>query len=277
MPKVKLVITDLDGSLLNSESMISENDQETLRSLGHDDVIRVIATGRNLYSTEMVLKKNPEIDFAIISTGLGIIDFHNHELIKSHHLEQTEVKYLVEFLLAENVDFMVHDILPDNHFVACHDANNCHPDFFLRWSWYKDFASNLDLNLNKLKKASQMIAFFPHNTSRIAEIRRKLPGFHVIRTTSPINGHYDWMEIFPKNVSKGHALLWICDRLNIDISNTLCLGNDYNDLDMLRVAGRSFVTENAPDDIKQEFPVTVSNDEDPLTEIIRSINGKQEN
>ena len=274
MPERKLLITDLDGSLLNSDSQISAADQQTLTRLGSQNTIRVIATGRNHYSAETVLKQNKDIDYAIISTGIGIIDYKKQEFIKSHYLPQKAVIFLVKFLLKEKVDFMVHNVLPDNHYISCYDAGTGHPDFNLRWKWYRDFASNIDLS--KLTDASQLIAFFPHNTPRIAQIRKLLPDFHVIRTTSPINSHYDWMEVFPKDVSKGHALKWLCERLDIDISRTVCLGNDYNDLDMLRLAARSFVTMNAPDDLKAEFPVTVSNNDDPLTEIIRRLDKEQD-
>jgi len=267
--RLDLVIMDLDGSLLNSRSIISEKDQNTLKKLGNKGVIRAIATGRNYYSAQQVIKNNPEIDYAIISTGLGIIDFHSGEYLAEYYLEKEEVVFLTELLLKEKVDFMIHNILPDNHYVTCHDAGTGHPDFQLRWGWYREFASNLNNDLTRLQAASQFVVFFPHNTPRINQLRQQLPQFKIIRTTSPITGHYDWMEIFPCNVSKGHALQWLCGRHYIDLRNTLCLGNDYNDLDMLRLAGKSYVTENAPEDIKNEFLITVSNDQDPLTEIMR--------
>lgn len=269
MNRLDLVIMDLDGSLLNSRSIISEKDQNTLKKLGNKGVIRAIATGRNYYSAQQVIKNNPEIDYAIISTGLGIIDFHSGEYLAEYYLEKEEVVFLTELLLKEKVDFMIHNILPDNHYVTCHDAGTGHPDFQLRWGWYREFASNLNNDLTRLQAASQFVVFFPHNTPRINQLRQQLPQFKIIRTTSPITGHYDWMEIFPCNVSKGHALQWLCGRHYIDLRNTLCLGNDYNDLDMLRLAGKSYVTENAPEDIKNEFLITVSNDQDPLTEIMR--------
>jgi len=277
LKKLDLVIMDLDGSLLNSQSMISEKDQNTLKKLGDKGVIRAIATGRNYYSAQLVLKNNPEIDYAIISTGLGIIDYHTGEHLLESFLERKDVIYLTKLLLKEKVDFMIHNILPDNHYVTCHDAKAGHPDFQLRWGWYREFACDLDRNLDQLQNASQFVVFFPPNTPRIPQLRHDLPQFKIIRTTSPITGHYDWMEIFPCNVSKGHALQWLCDRHDININNTLCLGNDYNDLDMLRLAGKSYVTENAPEEIKKEFLVTVSNNRDPLTKIVRDYDIWQEN
>ncbi|MCF7911237.1 MAG: Cof-type HAD-IIB family hydrolase [Candidatus Cloacimonetes bacterium] len=277
MGSMKLVVMDLDGSLLNFQSMISEQDHNTLAELGRAGVVRAIATGRNLYSTRQVLSSTTGIDYAIISTGLGIIDFRTNEFLREHYLEKSEVVFLTKFLLAEKVDFMIHNVLPDNHFVTCFDAGTGHPDFLIRWGWYHRFATNLPQDLHELGRASQFLVFLPQNSPRIAQIRQILPEFKVIRTTSPISYKYDWMEIFPKNVSKGNALKWLCNRHNINIQDTLCLGNDYNDIDMLRVAGKSFVTENAPVDLKKEFQVTVSHNNSPLTEIVREYNVRQEN
>ncbi|MCF7919602.1 MAG: Cof-type HAD-IIB family hydrolase [Candidatus Cloacimonetes bacterium] len=277
MRRLELLITDLDGSLLNSESKVSPRDQQILTEMGNKDIVRAIATGRNAYSAEQVLKRNPDLDYVIISTGLGIMDYQKNQFLKTYSLRKDEVQFLTQFLLQEEVDFMIHNILPDNHYVKCHDAGTGHPDFQLRWGWYRNFASKLNPDLKLLEEASQFLAFFPHQTHRIAEIRQQLPQFQVVRTTSPITGHYDWMEIFPGNVSKGYALEWLCQRLNIDIRNTLCLGNDYNDLDMLRIAGKSYVTENAPDDLKKEFPVTCDHNDSPLTDIVRRYNEELEN
>lgn len=268
MAKLKLIVTDLDGSLLNSESKISEQDQKTLHMLGDKGVIRVVATGRNLFSTHKVIGDNPDIDFAIVSTGLGILDYQSRTFLKTQQLTKQEVQHIAALLISKKIDFMLHNILPDNHHVICYDARTGHPDFHLRWDWYKEFATDF-YDIESLQEAAQFIGFLPHNSPQINEMRMLLPDFHIVRTTSPITHRYDWMEIFPKNVSKGDALLWLCQRLNIDIADTLCLGNDYNDLDMLYAAGKSYVTQNAPAEIKEDFAVTASNNESPLTNIVR--------
>lgn len=265
---------DLDGSLLNSNSKISSADQSTLQELGKRGVIRVIATGRNLFSAERVLGDSNEFDYLVISTGLGILDYQSRRFLKEEHLSQREVEFLIDFMLEERVDFMIHNVLPDNHYVLCHDAATGHPDFRVRRQWYKDFATDFKLS-EPVQSASQFIGFFPHCSPRINELRQILNNFNIVRTTSPITYKHDWMEIFPKNVSKGHALSWLCKDLNINLKNTLCLGNDYNDLDMLKIAGKSYVTLNAPTDLKREFNVTVSNNDSPLTEIVREYEEEQ--
>ena len=57
--------------------------------------------------------------------------------------------------------------------------------------------------------------------------------------------------------------------LNIDISDTIAIGNDYNDLELLKVAGKSYVVENAPETIKSLYKVVSSNENDGFSEAIR--------
>ena len=73
------------------------------------------------------------------------------------------------------------------------------------------------------------------------------------------------MEIFPKTVSKGHGVDWLCKKLKINKSKTISIGNDYNDIDMLEYTAEKYVVSNAPEDLKEKFPVCKSNQESGFT------------
>lgn len=94
------------------------------------------------------------------------------------------------------------------------------------------------------------------------------PGLHVIRTTSPMDHVSTWIEVFPKSVSKGHALENICSRHGIAPEQTMSIGNDYNDLDMLNFTGKSFVMGNAPKALKEKFPVIKPNHSNGVSQLV---------
>ena len=73
----QIVITDLDGTLLNNRQEVSFEDMKSLYWLGENNVIRVIATGRNFFSLSKVLKSNFPIDYLVFSSGAGIYDWKN--------------------------------------------------------------------------------------------------------------------------------------------------------------------------------------------------------
>jgi len=263
--KLKIVITDLDGTLLNNNREVSLMDMKSLYWLGENNVIRVIATGRNFFSTTKALKDNFPIDYLIFSSGAGIFDWKRKTLIHSQFLPVDEVKQISEILINHDIDFMIHEMVPENHKFVFHRTEKKNPDFERRINLYKDFAEKLNPETEKFDHASQILAVFPNNISLFDEIKTKFNDIKIIRTTSPLDGDSIWMEIFPETVSKGHGIDWLCRKLKINQSETISVGNDYNDIDMLEYTAEKYVVSNAPNDLKERFPVCNSNQQNGFT------------
>jgi hydroxymethylpyrimidine pyrophosphatase-like HAD family hydrolase len=96
-----------------------------------------------------------------------------------------------------------------------------------------------------------------------------LAGYSVIRATSPIDGDSLWLEVFPAGVSKSPACAALARDAGIAPRDVLAIGNDYNDQDVLRWAGTSFVTGNAPDELRAEFPVVAANDHGGVAQAVK--------
>ena len=69
-----LFITDLDGTLLRSDRTFAAADLAGLRRLGELSVIRVVATGRSMFSFERIRPAGLPIDYVIFSSGAGIAE-----------------------------------------------------------------------------------------------------------------------------------------------------------------------------------------------------------
>ena len=98
----------------------------------------------------------------------------------------------------------------------------------------------------------------------------------MVRTTSPLDGESVWIEIFPNHVSKGTTAAWLAERLGIEPYDTAAVGNDYNDLDLLGWAHRSYVVENAPEDLSPGSMAVASNDESGVAMAVEHWLGMQE-
>ena len=261
----EIVITDFDGTLINNNREVSLADMKSLYCLGEKNIIRVIATGRNFFSISKAIKDNFPIDYLIFSSGAGIYDWKKKVLMHSQFLPDIEVKQISKILINNNVDFMIHEIIPENHKFVFYRSFNHNPDFERRILVYKEFAIELDLSAESYKHACQILAVFPNNINLFDEIQQKFNDIKIIRTTSPLDGDSIWMEIFPETVSKGHAVDWLCKKLNINQAKTISIGNDYNDIDMLEYTAEKYVVSNAPNDLKERFPVCKSNQESGFT------------
>ena len=59
-----------------------------------------------------------------------------------------------------------------------------------------------------------------------------------------------YIEINGSGINKGFAVKWLCNYLNIDIKDTMAIGDNYNDYTMIKEAGLGVVVNNAMDDVK---------------------------
>jgi len=258
--KVKIVFTDLDRTLLRDDGTFSEPTLQTLQELQDRKIIVVIATGRNIFSAHRVLPNNLPIDYLMFSSGCGIIEWKGGNIIYENHLERLEIERVSHLFTAHRIDFMLHHPIPENH-LFCYSRFNPHnEDFERRIDLYKDFAAELQ----KLPdNASQFVAVLPPRGNVVFEqVKRRIDFLKVIRATSPLDHRSIWLEVFPNNVSKGHSAQWLCARLGIERQNTLGIGNDFNDLDLLEYTAQSCVVANAPQEMQAMYQTVPANQED---------------
>ena len=267
----RMVITDLDGTLIRSDRTFSAANLATFDELGQRRITRVIATGRSLFSARQVLPLAFPLDYLIFSSGAGIMAWPAQKVLQCYHFAPPEIAVIAEFLMQQQIDFMLHQPIPENHRFWYHQTACAHPDFLRRWEWYREFAAPLATAHFPPTQATQFVAILPGHQAaeRFAAIKTHLPTFSVIRSTSPFDGASLWIEIFPAAVSKARAGAWLARRHQIDAAATLGLGNDYNDVDLLAWAGTAFVVNNAPADLKAIYPAVTAYDQDGFSDAVK--------
>ncbi|HEB29661.1 MAG TPA: HAD family phosphatase [Spirochaetes bacterium] len=265
-----IVVTDLDGTLLQTQRKVSTADLNTLELLKTRKIKRVIATGRSLFSARKVLHVGFPIDYLVFSSGAGVIEWPTKRLLNKHALGRKEVKTTVDALMDLCMDFMIHRPIPLNHHFVYYSTGRQNPDFFKRCEIYSNFAVREDFSAYRFSEACQVLAVAPFEKGRRAfsHLTNILHNLKVIRTTSPIDGRSIWIEVFPKEVSKASAVEWIGMREGISPEQVLAVGNDYNDLDLLNWAHSGFLVENAPEELKKQFETVSSNNDSGFTEAV---------
>jgi hypothetical protein len=265
-----LFISDLDGTLLRSDRTFSETDLGSLQRLGQRGVVRVVATGRSIFSFNKVATAGLPVDYVVFSTGAGVAEHPGGRIVRSASLEAGEVRQAVAVLRSLQLDFMVQRPIPDTHIFGYSAATPANLDFETRISLYRPFAFPLDDNIDCFGPATQLVAIVPpaQAPAALAAVRQKLTALTVIQTTSPLDGRSTWIELFPSGISKGLTAEWLAGELGIPRTRTLSVGNDFNDLDLLEWAQTRFVTANAPAELKERFPAVASNNQGGVTEAI---------
>jgi hydroxymethylpyrimidine pyrophosphatase-like HAD family hydrolase len=258
-----LFVTDLDGTLLRSDRTFAAADLAALRRLGECGVVRVLATGRSLFSFDKVRIPDLPLDYLVFSTGAGLAELPSGRIVRAESLDPAEVRRAGEVLRALGLDFMVQRPIPDTHAFGFHRSGRPNPDFERRIALYAHFAFPLDGDAAGFGPATQLVAIVPPEGSpeALPEVRRRLPELTVIRSTSPLDHRSTWIEVFPASVSKSRTTGWLAARLGIPQARTVSVGNDYNDLDLLDWSAERFVTANAPADLRKRYTVVASHDE----------------
>jgi len=253
--KSGMVVTDLDGTLLHTGGTINRSDRITLEKLGNNHILRVIATGRSLFSARRALEDDLPIDYLIFSSGAGITEWHSKNIIEKHNMTKAEVELAAVLLLQRGIDFMIHEPIPNNHSFTYYGNGKDNPDFIRRIDYYREFAIEGNTASPAFKEACQLVAIEPYNSDNSVYqlLKQGLHQLKVIRTTSPMDGKSTWIELFPRSVSKSRAAEYLSLLHTIRFDTILAVGNDYNDIDLLSWAPASYVVDTAPDELKASF------------------------
>lgn len=262
---LKLVATDLDGTFLRNDKSISKENLDTLHTLGERGILRVAATGRNLQKTREVIAGHIPFDYFVFSSGAGVYDCRKEELLFYRNIDKEMVRQIAAFLIEKDLNFHLFKAVPDNH-QCWYYRGSVYCTEFEAYSGYNSNHSEPLPDGEPLDvEACQFLVLFPNNYELFSRLKKELqslfPEVKVLRASSPLETGYIWMEIFHPAVSKGNGVKFLCDTLQIDHEHTLGIGNDFNDLDLLEFTRYSYLVENSPQELKDRFLITRSNEE----------------
>jgi Cof subfamily protein (haloacid dehalogenase superfamily) len=265
--KKKIIFTDLDGTLFQSDSTISKINYNTLVKLGEMGVIRVIVTGRSFYSAKEVLPLDFPIDYLVFSSGAGVVHHRTGKILAKKEIQAEDVQKAISYFHDIDVDFMIHEPIPENHIFDYVKSSKPCADARRRIKVYEKFAKPLQGQYEG--SATQLLAIADGSRAHLVEhAEDNLPNLSIIRATSPLDHKSIWIEIFPKGIDKGYACRKVIKKLGYREEQVLVIGNDFNDLAMLEAFEDSYVVANAHQDLKDRFNTVASNDDDGFTEMV---------
>jgi len=269
MGKIQLIATDLDGTFLNNDKSISENNLSALKLLGRQGIIRVAATGRNLRKVKEVISRDVPFDYVVFSSGAGVITWEDQKLLFKQNIPAQQASEITRFLVTKQVNFNAFRAVPENHYFWFHQGGGHCEEYERYFSFHNSLADPLPLDRNHEESLCQFLVILPNNPDLFFELKEEIesgfPEIGVIRSTSPLGTDFIWMEIFNRKVSKGNAISFLCNRLSIPQDQTLGIGNDYNDVHLLNFTHHSFMVENAMDELKKKYQAAPSNEENAFS------------
>ena len=262
----KIVVCDLDETLIRLDRTISDEDKAAVRALKKAGVKFVPATGRGYGSVDGTLKELGLYDEAgeyVISYNGGTITEN-----KGHHLLHFEG---IPFALAEelyrrglNYDVCVHVYTKDMVY-AYHFVQEEIDYLAGRMEVREVFDKNLDF-----LKGQEIVKCLYMNTdySYLQRIARELEDI-----TGGIDVSYSanrYIEFNRRGVNKGEGLRRLASFLGVDMADTIAIGDNYNDLPMIQAAGLGVGVRNTVEAMKKDCDYVTQGtcDENAVSEVI---------
>ena len=246
--EVKLVLFDMDGTLLNSKKELPKEFNDIAKKMINQGIKIAIASGRQ-YQTLIEQFSEFKDDFIFISDN-GTICYYHDQCILSDQLTKEEVLHSRQ-KLSDSKASMIYCGIKSAY------TENSNQEFInIANIYYKNFQVVKSIN-NIDDKICKLAIYHEENASKLLDLYK---GFS--NTLTPVHSAKNWLDISHSNISKGSALIEIQKMFNISYYQTMAFGDYLNDLEMLKNSYYSFAMENAVDEIKRVSNFnTLSNDE----------------
>lgn len=255
---IKLIVLDLDGTLLKSKWKIHPDNVAMIKRVYQEkpDVRVVIATGRAPISTIPHAKAcliNEKAGHIICYNGGSIIDIINdkQEVLFEKPLASDQVKRILDFAKANKLSLWGYST--DNQ-TACINRRS------LKVLFVEHFNK---LKVKKIKinevPALYKILLFCKNKKQVPEMLTKLADNKDLELAT---SSHSVIEVNPLGINKAHAVQFLAKKWNIAPEEILACGDGMNDYKLLEWVKYGIAMDNAPDELKKiAYGITAKNTE----------------
>lgn|GEM_PF-59540 len=239
---IKLVVSDVDGTLIDCDDNLSPAIDELAEILQENDIKFTLASGRTPPMMNEFTRRL-HITLPIIVCN-GSAAYHQGEYIWKDFLNPMEMLAAISF--ADSLDMAIIISDGDKEVAYRHNAYiQRQIDLFGKWSevYHPSLEEYPSIRIQKL------LIIDPNHPGRIDSVIRKLDvtqgTFNIVRYDSR------GIEIMPNGGSKGNAIRRLAKYLGVDMQDILAVGNEINDVDMLEAAGIGVAVANAAEGLKE--------------------------
>ena len=259
---VKSVFSDIDGTFLTPDSKVSPATAAAVKKLLAKDIPLVLVSAR-MPEAIYPLTEEIGIRIPIISYSGALALTAEGEELSSVTMAASDTMRLLDVLASDYQEAVV------NYYAGHH--------------WYVKDVSNERVQTEvRITSAQPQAADFaerlvagevPHKILLMAEpelceraeaeLSARFPMFHVVRSAAFL------LEIMDVSVSKASGIAVMLKHFGLTAKEALSFGDNYNDIEMLKLTGRSVAMGNAPDAIKKlATDITAANAEDGLAKFL---------
>jgi len=287
----KLLVLDMDGTLLNNNKQISQINKNAIRNAVKAGVKVAICTGRLLEGIEIYLKELNFItndNYSITSSGSLIQNNTQTQICNCNNLSLKDLNYINA--LCEDLN-ITYNIFSKSSILSPKESV---------FNYVDSKANNVPLkivNINDISESTMMTKFtlINEDSSIDEELKELFPSIHYDSSKFISNPNFNkylfsdasylpkeflqkytvlkttpfTLEVLKKSSNKGEGVRILSEKLGIKREEIICIGDSGNDKHMIKYAGLGVAMGNAFDEIKETADyITLTNEEDGVAHVI---------
>lgn len=260
----EILVLDIDGTLTNSEKLITEKTKEALFALQERGHKVVLASGRptpGIMPIAEQIRLKEYGGYILAYNGAKVMNCQTGEVIYQKTLPEESIKEIydaaVEFktgLLSYDKEGIITPVQPDEYIHKEAKINH------LPIKKVDNFVEYIDYPVNKCLLTADGL----YLAEVEVELKKRFRGKLNIYRSEPF-----FLEIMPQNIDKAYSLGKLLETLGMTKDQMICCGDGYNDLSMIQYAGMGVAMANANEQVKEAADfITLSNDEDGVAHVI---------
>ena len=257
--KYKIIVLDVDGTLLNSDRIITDRMRVALIKVQQMGIRIVLATGRPTYGV-MPLAKELELDkndgYILPYNGGQIISAQTGDILFEKRINTKSLPYLERKAIKNNFSILTYG----EDTIYTNDITNEH------------IIREAELNSMRLREVdsfAEAITFSPYKCMLVSDDEQalvSLEGHWKRRLAGEVDvfrSEKFFLEVVPPFIDKANTLSLLLEKLNVNPEHVVAIGDGVRDVAMIQVAGLGIAMGNAQDSVKACADyVTLTNDED---------------
>ncbi|MEG0289649.1 MAG: Cof-type HAD-IIB family hydrolase [Carnobacterium sp.] len=280
---IKLIASDMDGTLLNGRMVISETNAKAILEAQKQGIRFMVATGRG-YTEAKPLLEEVGISCPLITLNGAQVYDEKGEVIENIGIEKDTVRTILKKTRDLNLYCEMttsHGIYSDNKAKRIESVASLlyktNPDTSFKMAVVLAAARLEIMNINYVAEYEEllendsieilkMITFSEDGPEVLSPLADDLATTGDLAITASFINN---IEINHIKAQKGLALARAAEKWNIPMENVMALGDNFNDVSMLKAAGYSVAVENAEDGVKAQAKyLTATNNDDGVAQSV---------
>jgi Cof subfamily protein (haloacid dehalogenase superfamily) len=240
---IKVIITDLDGTLLNSDHKISSYTKTIFKALHDQNYIIIVATGRHHLDAFFIIE-DLEIPIYLVTSNGARIHAPDKELLYAFDIKSDAIKSVLDL----EIDSEITTVLFKEEVWLTNKKNEKLNSFQTKITYKSEIVNFAHLeDLSGIK-----LLFTDENHEKLIALRDQI----LVNYSNDFSLAFSLpicLEIMDKTVDKSFAIAKILEKENLTFQETICFGDGFNDEKMLLSAQKSLIMGNAPENLKTKL------------------------